>query len=261
MSTKYSETTLIKLTRGYSAIIDSIDAPCIQGYKWHAVPKYEERRRKDSAIYAVTDKVVDGKLIQLRMHRLVAENCGYSLDGLVVDHINGNGLDNRRCNLRIATNSQNAQNRRPTYNSVSQFKGVSIRTGTTTWVAQIKTPTGYIRIGDFKSETDAAKAYDAYAFVHHGEFAYLNLPNQPIWTIEEANNRKNKKIGSSGYYGVTLRSNGKKGERWKAQIYHQRRHIIIGDKYSTPEEAALAYNEAAIRLKGDKAKLNIIPQP
>lgn len=98
-----------------------------------------------------------------------------------VDHINHDKLDNRRENLRLATHQQNKWNvpkqkhrdgRQPT----SQYKGVSLYKSNGKWTASIKAGERNIRLGYFLTEEEAARAYDAAAREHFGEFAYLNFP-------------------------------------------------------------------------------------
>jgi hypothetical protein len=91
------------------------------------------------------------------------------------DHINGNGLDNRRCNLRPVTSQQNRANQRKT-RGTSQFKGVYLRRRERNWEAAIKVNRRRIYLGTFSSEVEAARAYDAAARHHFGEFAALNFP-------------------------------------------------------------------------------------
>ncbi len=90
--------------------------------------------------------------------------------GQLVDHINGNGLDNRRCNLRLCTQSENAMNRRVSL-GVSEFKGVSWSTSSGKWIATIQDE----RVGYFASEEAAARAYDVEAIKRFGEFAACNF--------------------------------------------------------------------------------------
>lgn len=93
--------------------------------------------------------------------------------GLLVDHINHNILDNRRCNLRATTAAQNSRNRRPHKNTTSRFKGVC-RTRSGKWQAQIKVDLKSVYLGMFDDELEAAKAYNEAARKAYGEYAYLN---------------------------------------------------------------------------------------
>jgi len=94
--------------------------------------------------------------------------------GFVVDHKNGNPLDNRRENLRIATILQNNQNRCSNKNSTSPFKGVSWEEDRQKWRVQIFSDGKKIHIGRFDDQIEAAKAYNVQAAKYQGEFARLN---------------------------------------------------------------------------------------
>ena len=118
--------------------------------------------------YAITQNPAVG------MHRMITN----APKGMDVDHINRNGLDNRKCNLRICTRSQNKGNiekpRRPKTVATSKYKGVNYKSHPDfrhkPWRAFIKA----IHIGCFKTEAEAAKAYNEKALEHYGEFALLN---------------------------------------------------------------------------------------
>jgi hypothetical protein len=107
-----------------------------------------------------------------RLHRVIMD-CP---DGMTVDHINGDTMDNRRCNLRIATQSQNQMNRGSCRGSSSRYKGVSHHKLTGKFTAQIRVDGKKRHLGLFASEEDAAKAYDDAAIEAFGEFARPNLP-------------------------------------------------------------------------------------
>lgn len=100
-------------------------------------------------------------------------------DSFVVDHINHNRLDNRRCNLRVCSVAQNAQNQRLCKDSSSGYKGVSFHKGLLfwkkPWQASICLNGKKTALGCFSSREKAAVAYNEAAQSLHGEFAYLNL--------------------------------------------------------------------------------------
>jgi hypothetical protein len=95
------------------------------------------------------------------------------IHGLHVDHVNGNGLDNRRENLRIVSHSQNMQNAR-SLRGASRFKGVAKHNNTSKWRAYISIARRQIHLGMFDTEIAAARAYNAAALAHFGKYAKLN---------------------------------------------------------------------------------------
>lgn len=143
------------LIGGAEVLLDSGDEALITGYLWYIL-------KRPHTCYVYGRKAGSPKLIYL--HRLLTE----APRGLDVDHINGNGLDNRRSNLRIATRSQNLQNKR---SKTPGFKGVRKRDDCVRWEARIGSKT----LGMFDIEIDAAKAYDAAAKSLYGEFAKTNF--------------------------------------------------------------------------------------
>lgn len=165
----------ILLTRSMSALVDDDDFEALSVFRWFAV-----KSRANGTYYA---KRMDGKR-WLAMHReIMSAPAGY-----YVDHINGDGLDNRRANLRVCTNRQNCQNQqRPKRlaTKTSRFKGVYLDKRRGSWVARIRAgapdSSGAARkltLGEFKNEEDAARAYDRAALEHFGEFASLNFPTK-----------------------------------------------------------------------------------
>lgn len=103
-------------------------------------------------------------------------------EGKLVDHINGNTLDNRKCNLRIADKRTNAQNMRANVNTTSKYKGVSYDKFRNKWRANIKVDNKQTYLGRFETEEEAAIAYNEAAEKYFGEYARLNIIN-PI-TVE-----------------------------------------------------------------------------
>ena len=161
----------ISLTRGKFAIVGPADYEKLNKYNWHAL------KCRDT-FYAVRigrkSEARRGKNIW--MHRVVL-----GLDeGVICDHINHNGLDNRKANLRPATHSQNMCNRPKRKTKCrSKYKGVFWNDEKRKWQAQIKHKGRAIHIGYFDYEQDAAIAYDDYAIELFGEFAYLNHQHRP----------------------------------------------------------------------------------
>jgi len=165
---------LILLTKGYQAIIDDEDYSLVSKYKWHAV-------NVGGRIYAQATIWKNNSNRKIYMHRLITT----APEGKDVDHANHNTLDNRKINLRICTRSQNFFNRLKG-KSLSIYKGVS-QIGWTIdghrftagkWRARIKIHRKEIYLGTFKTEEEAALAYDAAALKYFGNYACLNLPDK-----------------------------------------------------------------------------------
>jgi hypothetical protein len=108
------------------------------------------------------------------MHRQIMN----APEGLLVDHIDGNGLNNQKNNLRLCSSAQNARNRRPTSKPYSKYKGVSWHKRNKKWEVRIAKSGKSTYLGTFEDELEAALAYDRKAEELFGEFAYLNFPQQ-----------------------------------------------------------------------------------
>lgn len=109
---------------------------------------------------------------KVQLHRLLIG----AFEGEIVDHINGDTLDNRLRNLRICTNAENIRNSKRRASSGSQFKGVSRIKGTDRWRAQIMVNGQKMNLGSFRDAESAARRYDVKARELHGEFAKCNFP-------------------------------------------------------------------------------------
>lgn len=157
----------IPLTKGLVALVDDEDFEFLSSHAWFAA------LNGHGGYYAARNAKTDRGWRLLRMHRVLL--CAQS--GECVDHINGDGLDNRRHNLRLATKAQNSANMRNTKGGTSRFKGVSANHGGK-WRAQIRVPGRKIWLGLHETEMRAAMAYDEAAKRLHGEFACLNFPEE-----------------------------------------------------------------------------------
>lgn len=159
----------IPLTQNKYAIVDPEDYKRLAKYKWHI-------NTGRGTFYAVRCMWVrrERKTKSIKMHREIMKID----DELYVDHINGDGLDNRKANLRAVTIMQNSWNMKKfRRNCWSRYKGVTWNTRRKKWVAQIMARGEIKFFGGFEDEMEAAKAYDAAAKKYHGEFAYLNFPD------------------------------------------------------------------------------------
>ena len=121
--------------------------------------------------YAVAHKKIMGKNKTYSMHRVVLDSIGK----LEIDHINMNRLDNRKANLRFVTDSQQRWNTKSHLDSRSKFKGVNFLKSSGKWQARIAVNNKRYFLGNFRSEVEAAKAYDLFSKRYHGEFARLNF--------------------------------------------------------------------------------------
>ncbi len=155
----------IPLGEGRFTIVEPGDFYRLNKYRWIADGIGE-------SIYAVRNIISANESPKfMRMHREIMNNP----KGFLVDHINCNGLDNRRANLRLATYSQNACNNRKRKNTTSVFRGVSFHTQKQCWGVHLQHQKKRLFLGYFDNEIEAAKTYDAAAKKYHGEFARLNF--------------------------------------------------------------------------------------
>ena len=159
----------IPLTQGKFAIVDPEDYDRLARHKWFAM----RSRRGFYAIRMAEAKGPNGTRKKIRMHRQIL----HVPPGKFIDHINHNGLDNRKANLRIVTNLQNSWNKRKQKgNYSSRYKGASWSKRAGKWHTEIYCRGTKIFIGYFDDEKKAARAYDAKATELYGEYAALNFP-------------------------------------------------------------------------------------
>ena len=154
------DTRVIRLTNGGFTLVDAEQFDELNKVRWNLAPSGHVRRSgaNKTGVY---------------MHRLIMQ----APKGVEIDHRNRNARDNRKCNLRFCTRSQNMANTlRTAPRKGSRFRGVIRHEcgNYKRWVAQIKVNYKYHRLGYFKDEVEAARAYDAAAKLHFGEFARIN---------------------------------------------------------------------------------------
>ena len=157
----------IPLTQGKEALVDDCDYEYLMQWKWFFM-------RNGTRCYARRLEYTGTQPACVLMHHLVAERSGVTIGGRDVDHWDHNGLNNRRANLRVATRSQNNANQRLGRRNKSGFKGVSWDSQARKWRAQICVAKNRMSLGQHDDPRDAARAYNAAALKHFGEFACLN---------------------------------------------------------------------------------------
>lgn len=165
----------IQLSQGKVALVDDGDFEWLNQWKWHSIRKpnnrfYASRQTKITR----TDK--GQRQTMLLMHRFIL-----SPDKrLVIDHKDGNGLNNQRNNIRVCTTAQNIQNRRKLPTNTLGLKGISIEVGngrkTPAYKAGIMIEGTLHYLGCYKTPEEAAKVYDDAARKYHGEYACVNYP-------------------------------------------------------------------------------------
>lgn len=155
----------IRLSDGEVAVCDAGDYDLVAPHTWSCMDGYP--------VYT-ENKSVPRQTV--RLHQVLCP------DWDMVDHINGDPLDNRRENLRQCTAVQNVANSK-SYRGTSCYKGVSWDSSREKWISSIQQARKTKHLGRFDHEGDAARAYDAAAIEAHGEFARLNFPQPKMWLI------------------------------------------------------------------------------
>lgn len=220
---------IVPLTQGKAAVIDDEDAARVLAYKWSAYTsrgKWYARRSISGA---------DGKPRHLQLHRFIAS----APQGTGVDHVDGDGLNNRRSNLRLSSHAQNGANQRRPKNNTSGYKGVHRAEGR--WAAKV----GSTYLGVYATPEEAARAYDTAAREIYGDFARLNFPDEQIVVARRVGGPAHN--STSGVRGVVF---NKQAGKWTARMRHQGRRLFVG-YYATAEDAAQAIKAKARALSGE----------
>ena len=157
----------VPLTLGRAALVDDRDYANLMQWQW----------RYSSNGYGVRTEVINGKREYIWMHRAIMNPLPHE----IVDHISGNRLDNRRCNLRIVNKNQNQWNRRKNRNGSCTYKGVCWHEKG--WYARIRYQGRRIHLAYCDDIVQAAWLYDAAAYHFFGEeYAVVNFPGEPVPT-------------------------------------------------------------------------------
>lgn len=238
----------IPLTKGKFTIVDDEDYEKVIVHKWHT-------HKGNTTYYVATTPRGTKSNRLLLMHRFILD---ISDPKVHVDHINGNGLDNRRSNIRPCTPTQNNRNSSLPKNSTTGFKGVSIAYDNK-YKVHLSHENNKLHIGTFDSKEHAALSYDFAARKLHGEFAKLNFPNienYPAIVIAKSRIPNGKTIPNStnktGFHGVHI---NKKTQKFVSQIT-KNGHTVHLWTFISDIEAAKAYDKMAIKLNGSRARLN-----
>ena len=163
----YSFEILSRKYGKFKIIIDDEDKKLVLLYTWCINVQKTGYYRIQGKNYKKNWRVSPTKI-----HRLIL---GIKDSKIRIDHINGNTLDNRKCNLRICTQGQNLYNLKVNRsNNTSGYKGVSWYNREKRWFAEISANNKKYCLGRFKNKIDAAKAYNIAALKYHGEYACLN---------------------------------------------------------------------------------------
>ena len=162
---------VIPLSKGLFAIVDEADYLIATFDKWHVMRSRQSRENW----YARRSFMNRGQKFIVFLHRTIMLQALSDAPHARIDHVNGIGLDNRRRNLRIATQSQNVANSPMRAPPISGYRGV-YETQAGRWAAAIGIDWKRYYLGVFADKLDAARAYDAAALEAFGEFAALNFP-------------------------------------------------------------------------------------
>lgn len=157
------ESSRVDLGAGLFALVDEADFAFLNQWKWSVI------KNRSGVFYANRCRRLQGKQFSVLMHRFLAA----PPKGYVVDHRNGDTLDNRKENLRVCLPAQNATSRKPNV-AISGYRGVKLKESGKYFV-QIKAWGKTYGSGPFDNAISAAHAYDALALMHKGEFAVTNF--------------------------------------------------------------------------------------
>lgn len=208
----------IPLSRGLIAIVDECDYALVKNRTWCAL------KGGRNNFYAATTETIDGKSKMVLMHRLLTG----AVKGQVVDHQDGDTLNNRRSNIRLTTQAENCLNRIGyRQGKSSRFKGVYAHQSG--WAADFRGK----YIGKFENEEDAARAYDVAALTYNPDFALLNFPTDGPCEMERRETipfEAEPRIKTSSHKGVTF---NKRSRKWIVQVKGR----AVG-RFATEAEAA-----------------------
>lgn len=239
----------IELTRGQKAIVDWADLEWLSQWLWGYASGYAVRTSK------TTEETGNWKSRRIMMHRAILEYHGHCLEGLEVDHIDGNRLNNVKSNLRPATRQQNAANRSRHNNNTSGTAGVHYHKLSGKWRATITYKGRCIELGLFAEKSDAIAARKKAIIEYFGEFANCNDDvRQPLATSLTTTEKPVKRGSASGHPGIWWDA---KKQKWIAavKVGHKAKKLGFYDRIEdaiASREKVLASQEELEKLKTNR---------
>lgn len=228
----------------FTVMVDDEDVEKIQKHKWYL----KRRAFRIQRVHYFENSSIGS------LHRYIM-GCVKG-DNLYVDHIDHNGLNLQKSNLRICSNGENGRNQLKRSANTSGYKGVHWDSHTNNWVARIGVNNKRISLGHYLDILKAARAYDIASIVFHGEFGLLNFDREiysGIDCIAELDEILPRET-SSVYRGVSYNTDARK---WKVLLNPNNTKYNLGS-YLDEKEAALAYKAGLIILGIDRTGSNII---
>jgi hypothetical protein len=236
----------------HTVLFDDEDLDLIKKYRWSIWRSYNGK------FYAFHSWKREGKEVSIKMHRLIMGVQDNRTP--LVDHRDGDTLNNKKENLRMAAHSQNSMNRGKTSKNNCGYKGVSKKTPNRYQAAITVNGKRYYG-GLFEDPIDAAKKYDEMALKYHGEFAYFNFPlpttiskcdKDDLVYVQPTCDRKRK--NTTGFRGVYF-NGGSKVNPFFACLEVDGERVRLG-VFSDAISAAKEYDKAAKKHFGIRASLN-----
>lgn len=231
--------------KGFDVEIDEEDLPFVKSKKWNV-----HKGDNSNTWYAYTWTYENKTVNMIQMHRLLMGVHGDNT--YVVDHIDHNGLNNRRSNLRLCLSAENSWNQQLRKNNTTGYKGVSLKGDIDKYYARIMKHYVAHDMGCYKTPEEAAVAYDIAALHLFGEYACTNFDKEAYKDMDiEAEYNRRHYVPTCEYRGVSKRE----GEKFAVSVCLGRKVVYIG-AFPTAEQAAEEYDMACIRLGKENPKLN-----